>query len=221
MSNQHDSKFLDEPEFQSLLVACLESLQRGESINRDALARDFPKYALDVEQFLEDRQLLEQVASEFGDVEPSQIAVSVDEKTGARSDNYSVGDTIRYVGEYEILEEIAHGGMGVVFKARQQKLKRVVALKMILAGRLADASDVERFHREAQSAGRLKHANIVPVHEIGEHDGRHYFTMDFVDGRSLAESIRDESLAPRAAAEITRTVAEAVHYAHQQGYGPS
>ena len=112
MSNQHDSKFLDDPEFQSLLVACLESLQRGESINRDALARDFPKYALDVEQFLEDRQLLEQVASEFGDVEPSQIAISVDEKSSARSDDYSVGDTIRYIGEYEILEEVARGGMG-------------------------------------------------------------------------------------------------------------
>jgi hypothetical protein len=166
MADPHDSKFLDDPEFQSLLVACLESLQRGQSINRDALARDFPKYALDVEQFLEDRQLLEQVASEFGDVEPSQIAISVDEKTSAGSDDFSVADTIRYVGEYEILEEIARGGMGVVFKARQQKLNRVVALKMILAGRLADASDVERFHREAQSAGRLKHANIVSVHEV-------------------------------------------------------
>jgi serine/threonine protein kinase len=217
MADPHDSKFLDDPEFQSLLVACLESLQRGETIDREALARDFPRYAFDVEQFLDDRQLLEQVTSEFGDVKPSRIAISADEKVSARSDDFSIGDTIRYIGEYEILDEIARGGMGVVFKARQQKLNRVVALKMILAGRLADASDVNRFQREAQAAGRLKHSNIVPVHEIGEHDGRHYFTMDFVEGRSLAEAIREEALTPQVAAEIVRTVAQAVQYAHQQG----
>lgn len=219
MTDPNDSKFLDDPEFQSLLVACLESLQRGEAIDHDALARGFPKYASDIGQFLEDRELLEQAAAGFGDVEPSQIAIatSAHEKSNSRSNDFSVGDKVQYIGEYEILEEIARGGMGVVFKARQPKLKRVVALKMILAGRLADTSDVERFLCEAQAAGRLKHPNIVRVHEIGEHDGRHYFTMDFVDGRSLAESIRNESLAPHVAAEMTRTVAEAVHYAHQQG----
>lgn len=115
------------------------------------------------------------------------------DSTPKSTDDFSAGDTIRYVGEYEILGEIARGGMGVVFKARQQKLNRTVALKMILAGKLADAADVERFHREAQAAGRLKHPNIVPVHEIGEYEGRHYFTMDFVDGRSLAEELREES----------------------------
>ena len=217
MTAPDDSKFLDDPEFQSLIVACLESLQRGETIDRDALARDFPQYASDIGQFLEDRELLEHAAAGFGDAEPSQIAISAHEKSNSRSNGFSVGDKVQYIGEYEILEEIARGGMGVVFKARQPKLKRIVALKMILAGRLADTSDVERFLCEAQAAGRLKHPNIVRVHEIGEHDGRHYFTMDFVDGSSLAESIRDESLAPRAAAEITRTVADAAHYAHQQG----
>jgi len=99
----------------------------------------------------------------------------------------------------------------------QPRLKRIVALKMILASRLADHSDIERFQREAQAAGRLKHPNIVPVHEIGEHHGRHYFTMDFVDGHSLAKEIRDKPLRPRRAAEIVRTVARAVLYAHEQG----
>nr|WP_286178015.1 protein kinase [Rhodopirellula sp. JC639] len=107
--------------------------------------------------------------------------------------------------------------MGIVFKARQAKLRRIVALKMILAGKLADADEVDRFCREAEAAGRLKHPNIVPVHEIGEHEGRHYFTMDFVEGRSLAEMIREETLAPRDAADMLRTIAEAVHFAHQQG----
>ncbi len=220
MTNRHDSKFLDDPQFQSLLVACLESLERGETIDRDALAKDYPKYASEVAQFLEDRQLLEQVATEFGDVEPSHVAIRAYEQTldsNAAGSDFSEGDVVRYIGEYEILEEIARGGMGVVFKARQKKLNRIVALKMILAGRLADAADVERFQREAQAAGRLKHPNIVPVHEIGEHDGRHYFTMDFVDGPSLAEELREETLAARRAARIVQVAADAVHFAHESG----
>lgn len=220
MADSYSSKFLDDPEFQSLLVGCLESLQRGETIDRDALGRDFPQYAEDIRQFLDDRHLLEQVASDFGDVEPSNVAISAYEKTIATesgTDDFVAGDTVRYIGEYEILEEIARGGMGVVFKARQRQLNRIVALKMILAGKLADKSDVERFQREARAAGRLKHSSIVPVHEIGEHDGRHYFTMDFVEGRSLAETIREETLSPKAAAILVQTTAEAVHYAHDQG----
>jgi serine/threonine protein kinase/WD40 repeat protein len=215
-----NSKFVDDPEFQSLLVGCLESLQRGETIDRDALAKDFPKYAEEIVQFLDDRELLENAAADFGDVSPSRVAISayantMDSASGPR--RLSAGEMIRYIGEYEILEELARGGMGVVFKARQRKLNRIVALKMILAGRLADQSDVERFQREARAAGSLKHPNIVPVHEIGEHDGRHYFTMDFVAGRSLAEIIRDETLAPRAAAQLLRSTAQAVQYAHEQG----
>lgn len=197
MAAPDTSKFLDDPQFQSLLVACLESLERGETIDRDALADDYPKYAAQVGQFLDDRERLKRVASAFGGIEPSPVTTAAFEKTmpvSGAPDEFSAGDKIRYIGEYEILDEIARGGMGIVFKARQQKLKRIVALKMILSGKLADASDVERFHREARAAGSLKHPNIVPVHEVGEHEGRHYFTMDFVDGRSLAEEIRDEPL---------------------------
>lgn len=220
MSDSYNSKFLDDPEFQSLLVGCLESLQRGETIDRQALAKDFPEYAAEIGKFLKDRQLLEQVASGFGDVEPSRVTISAYEQTiDSRSgkEAFAVGDAIRYIGEYEVLEEIARGGMGIVFKARQQKLNRIVALKMILAGRLADKADVERFHREARAAGRLKHVNIVPVHEIGEHEGRQYFTMDFVEGQSLAEIIRHETLSPQKAARAVKVMAEAVQYAHHEG----
>jgi len=220
MADSFNSRFLDDPEFQSLLVGCLESLQRGETIDRDALARDFPKYAEEIGQFLSDRELLEQVASELKDAEPSHVSISAYEQTvvsKSGTDDFAIGETIRYIGEYEILEEIARGGMGVVFRARQQKLRRIVALKMILAGRLADRLDVERFQREARAAGRLKHPAIVPVHEIGEHEGRHYFTMDFVEGQSLGKVIHDETLSPRNAAQIVKTVAEAVQYAHREG----
>ncbi|MCS7468726.1 protein kinase [Stieleria sp. ICT_E10.1] len=220
MADPSDSQFLDDPEFQSLLVGCLESLQRGETIDRDALIKDFPKYADEIGRFLNDRQMLEQVASDFGDVPPSRVAISayantMDSASGPK--DFSLGERVRYIGEYEILDEIARGGMGVVFKARQQKLGRTVALKMILAGRLAGASDVERFYREARAAGRLQHPHIVTIHEVGEHDGHHYIAMDYINGHGLSEEVRDQTLSPIRAATLVRQVAEAVHFAHQQG----
>jgi serine/threonine protein kinase/WD40 repeat protein len=177
-----------------------------------------PRFVNELQKFLDDCELLQAVASSFSDVKAMPMRAY--EKTvasGDGGDDYSDGEHIRYVGEYEIIDEIARGGMGVVFKARQQSLNRVVALKMILAGRLADQADVERFHREAQAAGRLQHRNIVPVHEIGEYEGQHYFTMDFVDGQSLSEVLLEAPLAPKRACRIMRVVAEAVEFAHQQG----
>jgi WD40 repeat protein/tRNA A-37 threonylcarbamoyl transferase component Bud32 len=125
--------------------------------------------------------------------------------------------TVRYFGEYELLEEIARGGMGVVYRARQAKLKRVVAVKMILAGALANPSDVERFYTEARAAAHLHHPNIVPIHEVGEHDGQHYFSMDYVAGDSLAHRIARGPLPAREAAALLKTVTQAVSFAHVEG----
>ena len=125
---------------------------------------------------------------------------------------------VRYFGDYELLEEIARGGMGVVWKARQSSLNRTVALKMILAGQLAGQTEVQRFRREAEAAANLQHPNIVAIHEVGEHDGQQYYSMDYVAGRDLGALVRESGpLAPARAAECVKTLAEAVHFAHQRG----
>ena len=100
---------------------------------------------------------------------------------------------------------------------RQVSLNRTVALKMILAGQLASELDVRRFRTEAEAAAQLDHPGIVPIHEIGEHHGQHYFSMGFIEGTSLADKLAAGPLEPRAAAELVRQVAEAVQYAHERG----
>ena len=129
----------------------------------------------------------------------------------------SPGSRVRYFGDYEIIREIARGGMGVVFQARQISLNRTVALKMILAGQLADDTDVKRFYTEAEAAANLDHPGIVPIFEVGQHEGQHYFSMGFVEGQSLSQRLADGPLPAREAAALMVEVAEAIEYAHQQG----
>ncbi|MGO9919624.1 MAG: protein kinase domain-containing protein [Isosphaeraceae bacterium] len=124
---------------------------------------------------------------------------------------------VRYFGDYEIVREIARGGMGVVFQARQFSLNRPVALKMILAGQLADDSDIKRFYTEAEAAANLDHPGIVPIYEVGQHEGQHYFSMGFVEGQSLSQRLAEGPLPAREAAELIRRVSAAIEYAHQRG----
>jgi WD40 repeat protein/serine/threonine protein kinase len=118
---------------------------------------------------------------------------------------------------YEILGELGHGGMGVVYQARQVSLGRIVALKMIRSVELASGEDFLRFRSEAEMVARLRHPNIVTIHEIGVHDGRPYFSLEYVEGGTLAQRIRGIPQSPRAAAEMAEILAGAVHAAHQRG----
>ncbi len=117
---------------------------------------------------------------------------------------------------YEILAVLGRGGMGVVYKARQLKLDRLVALKMILAGSHAGSEERDRFRTEAESIARLQHANIVQVHEIGEHEGKPFFSLEFCSGGSLEKKLQGTPLAPAEAAQLVRTLALAMQAAHEQ-----
>src|SRR4051812_17356529 len=137
-----------------------------------------------------------------------------------------VGGPEESFGDYTLLEEIARGGMGVIYKARHLSLNRLVALKMILTGQLAGENEVRRFRTEAEAGANLSHPNIVPIYEIGERDGRHYFSMKLVQGESLGRQIlkgrwniddRNKKELQRAIASLMSKVALAVHHAHQHG----
>ncbi|SPE56255.1 Serine/threonine protein kinase with WD40 repeats [Verrucomicrobia bacterium] len=123
----------------------------------------------------------------------------------------------RVFGDYELLQEIARGGMGVVYRARHVPLNRIVAVKMILHGPFADPSYVKRFRAEAEAVARLQHPNIVAIHEVGERDGCHFFSMDYVEGRNLSALIREQPLTAAAAAQQLKLIAEAIEFAHQRG----
>jgi WD40 repeat protein/serine/threonine protein kinase len=127
-----------------------------------------------------------------------------------------LGATPRF-GDYELIEEIARGGMGVVYKARQKSLDRIVAVKMILAGAFAGHQLIQRFRAEVTAAALLKHPNIVPIHEVGIQGGQHFFSMEYVEGQTLSQLVGHRPLPAQTAARYVRGIAEAIQYAHQQG----
>jgi tetratricopeptide (TPR) repeat protein len=123
----------------------------------------------------------------------------------------------RQIGGYEVLGQLGRGGMGAVYKARQVALNRIVALKVILGGEHADPHARSRFRREAEAVARLDHPNIVRIYEVGEHDGSPYFSMEYVDGGTLAAELAGGPLPPRRAAGLVADLAAAVEYAHRRG----
>jgi predicted Ser/Thr protein kinase len=120
-------------------------------------------------------------------------------------------------GDYELLEEIARGGMGVVFKARQRSLDRIVAVKMMLPGWLSSRESVQRFRMEAEAASRLRHPGIVSIHDVGECEGQHFYSMDYIDGQDLVRRVEGKQTPAELAARWMQSVAEAIHHAHQHG----
>ena len=124
---------------------------------------------------------------------------------------------LRFFGDYELLEEIARGGMGIVYRARQLGVNRPVALKLLSGGAAAGRDFVHRFHTEAAAAARLDHPHIVPIYEFGEHEGAHFLAMKFLEGGTLADRLRKGPLPDREAARLLLAITDAIRHAHQHG----
>ena len=140
------------------------------------------------------------------------------EKRSTPASPGSIAKTLGALEEYELLDELGRGGMGVVYKARERSVNRVVALKMMLAGQFASPEALRRFQIEAESVASLDHPNIIPIYHVGEINGMPYFVMKYVDGTSLDRFARGRfTTEPQAAAELLRKICLAVHFAHQRG----
>jgi eukaryotic-like serine/threonine-protein kinase len=192
-----------------IIADYLRAIERGEVPDRAALLARHVEFTAELSAFFADHDRFRQVAAPLAEA----LTLPPGESLAAPAS----GPTIRYFGDYELVEEIARGGMGVVYKARQMSLNRPVALKMILAGEWATPEARQRFRAEAEAAANLQHPNIVAIHKVGEHEGQQYFSMDFIAGKNLAELVRGNPLSPQRAASYVKTIAEAIHFAHRRG----
>src|ERR1700730_10146465 len=176
-----------------IIAAYLEAADAGQAPDRLEILARHPDLAAEMSAFFADQDRFRRLAEPLGPALPGRPAGEQPAVDADQTPASGPGTRVRYFGDYELLEEIARGGMGVVYKARQVRLNRIVALKMILAGQLASPAEVQRFHAEAQAAANLDHPNIVPIYEVGEHEGQHYFSMKLIEGGSLAKNLTAEN----------------------------
>lgn len=198
-------------ELDRILLEYFRRIDADEEIDQEKFLAEHPEHADALADFLSAEQQFQPELTGSPQDTPTLLSESVE------ASGMETRLVLRYFGDYELLEEIARGGMGIVYKARQTSLNRIVAVKMILAGQLARESDVQRFRAEAEAAAKLQHPHIVQIYEVGEQDGQHYFSMEYIEGSNLAEMVRDYPLPAREAAQIVSKVAGAIEYAHEQG----
>ena len=232
MSEAVDSPSDRSGRLQALIGDYLDTVQAGRPVNREAWLADHPDLADGLREFFADYDQFQEVAAPLGGVAgasptmshsgagPSTGSGPLANRTSQGADSTAQtasGTRIHYFGDYELLRTLGEGGMGIVYEARQNSLDRIVALKMIRAGRFAGAEDKRRFRNEAEAVANLDHPHIVPVYEVGEHEGHNYFSMKRIEGSSLADNVPGYRDRPRDAARLVATVAQALHHAHQRG----
>lgn len=206
----------DEPEspedlkLAAILSDLADEVAAGREVDIDRVCQEHPDLASDLRR-LWGAVLITDIAGMASDQLPSEES---DPVTSRRWQRLQLPTRI---GDYELIEELGRGGMGVVFRAKQLSLDRDVAVKMILRGRLASDQDLNRFLSEASSTARLQHPNIVPVYDVGDIDGRPFYSMKLISGSTLADLLVDGPLPERQAAEWIAVVARAIGCAHRQG----
>ena len=192
-----------EAQLDEVIAGYLRALQAGEPANIDLWVQDHPQLADELREFFADHRRVEHLAQ--------RMRAASTEQTGLEREH------IKYLGDYELLGEIARGGMGIVYRARQVSVNRSVALKVILAGQLASKEDVLRFHNEAELAANLDHPNVVPLYEVGEHRGQHFYSMKLLNGGSLSTRRTEYADRPYDVARLMMKITKAVQYAHERG----
>jgi eukaryotic-like serine/threonine-protein kinase len=202
-TDQHDEKLA------RVLNELADAQRAGRGVSLEEAARAHPELAEELRDLWGAVMVADAVAS--------HASLAATKPSGSTAEPAPLFELPARLGDYELLEEIGRGGMGIVYRARQISLDRVVAVKMILRGTLASPDDLARFRAEAEAAARLDHPNIVPVYEVGEIEGQPYFSMKFVAGTTLARRLAEGPMLPREAAAVLLPVARAIHFAHRQG----
>ena len=204
-----------EHQVDQVIATYLRAVDAGEAPCPLEVIANHPDVASELADFFISREQFAQLAEPLQATLNGSVPEPESDFHSTRKLNVHGDAGLRTFGDYELLEEIARGGMGVVYKARQTSLKRIVAVKMILAGQLATNDDIQRFRAEAESAASLDHPGIVPIHEVGEIDGQHFFSMGYVDGTSLAAWLRDGPMPAQTAARWLSQICRAVQFAHE------
>jgi serine/threonine-protein kinase len=194
-----------DPRVLDLLLRYEELAGSGQSVTPEALCAECPELLEEVRRRIEGLGALDDLLE--GPAARTVLQADPPGRAPAGAGAAPVG--------YELLEEIGRGGMGVVFKARQVKADRLVALKMLLAGSHAGPAALARFRTEAEAIARLQHPNIVAVYEVGEHGGQPFFSLEFCPGGSLDRKLGGTPLPPQQAARLVETLARAMQAAHQ------
>ena len=168
-----------------VLEEYMQRLDRGEAVDREQFLARHSEWAEELRSYFASSDEVERLSRRAEGERPAFPPTCAPTEPSRVRGAPPAECKTRRVGDYELLEQIGQGGMGVIYKARQQSLPRLVALKMIRPDRLASPADVLRFRSEAEAAASLDHPNIVPIYEVGEHEGQHYFSMKLVEGGSL------------------------------------
>ncbi len=199
----------------------LRRRDRGEFVQRERFLQSHKSLSPELGEFLSDLEYLQHLidqSPQFHDSSEETLPRTAVRSSFIRLDTpHGDSDQQYQFGDYDLLQELGRGGMGIVFRARQRSLNRIVCIKMMLMSERAELEEFQRFRAEAMAIARLRHPNIVAIYEVGQHNGTPYYTMEFVEGVPLSKFVSETTLPLSRIAQLLRQIAEAIHAAHENG----